>query len=105
MEVCQALENIQKVNQGKYLGLPMVVTGSKQQLFGYIRDNIQQQLKKWKNKLLSAAGKEVMLKSVAMAMPTYTMSCFKMPKKICKDINVVMANYWWGEANGRNKMH
>ena len=93
MEVCQALGNIQKVNQGKYLGLPMVVTGSKQQLFGYIRDNIQQQLKKWKNKLLSAAGKEVMLKSVAMAMPTYTMSCFKMPKKICKEINAVMANY------------
>ena len=105
MEVCQALGNIQKVNQGKYLGLPMVVTGSKQQLFGYIRDNIQQRLKKWKNKLLSAAGKEVMLKSVAMAMPTYTMSCFKMPKKICKEINAVMANYWWGEANGRNKMH
>nr|XP_027122200.1 uncharacterized protein LOC113739155 [Coffea arabica] len=105
MEVCQALGNIQKVNQGKYLGLPMVITRSKQQLFGYIKDNIQQRLKKWKNKLLSAAGKEVMLKSVAMAMPTYTMSCFKMPKKICKEINAVMANYWWGEATGRNKMH
>ncbi|XP_027166037.1 uncharacterized protein LOC113766004 [Coffea eugenioides] len=105
VEVCQALGNIQKANQGKYLGLPMVVTGSKQQLFGYIRDNIQQRLKKWKNKLLSAAGKEVMLKSVVMAMPTYTMSCFKIPKQICKEVNAVMANYWWGEANGRNKMH
>ena len=55
--------------------------------------------------MLSAAGKEVMLKVAAMAMPTYTMSCFKIPKRLCKDINSTMANYWWGEANGRNKLH
>ncbi|XP_071923131.1 uncharacterized protein [Coffea arabica] len=67
MEICQALGNIQLATQGKYLGLPMVITSSKQQLFGFIKDNIQQRMKKWKNKMLSAAGKEVMLKSVTMA--------------------------------------
>lgn len=40
VEISQALGNIQMVNQGKYLGLPMVVTRSKQQLFGYIKDSI-----------------------------------------------------------------
>ncbi|XP_027086667.1 uncharacterized protein [Coffea arabica] len=54
---------------------------------------------------VATQGKEVMLKSVTMAMPTYMMSCFKLPKKICKEINAVMANYWWGEANGKNKLH
>ncbi|XP_027076996.2 uncharacterized protein [Coffea arabica] len=101
----QALGDIQIVNKGRYLGLPMVVTRSKNQLFGYIKDNIQHRLQRWKNKLLSAAGKEVMLKAVALALPTYTMSCFKLPKRLRKDINSIMANYWWGEANGRNKMH
>ncbi|XP_027177947.1 uncharacterized protein LOC113777099 [Coffea eugenioides] len=105
MATTQALGDIQLVTQGKYLGLPMVVTRTKHQLFGYIRDNIQQRLKKWKNKLLSTAGKEVMLKSVTLAMLTYTMSCFKLSKKLCKEINSTMANYWWGEANGKNKMH
>nr|XP_027093548.1 uncharacterized protein LOC113713943 [Coffea arabica] len=104
-EVSQALGNLHVVSQGKYLGLPMVVTRSKQQLFGYIKSSIQQRLKKWKNKLLSAAGKEIMLKSVALALPTYTMSCFKLPKKLCKEINSTMANYWWGEENGKNKIH
>ena len=42
----QALGDIQLVNQGKYLGFPMVVTKTKQQLFGYIKDNIQQRLQK-----------------------------------------------------------
>nr|XP_027119726.1 uncharacterized protein LOC113736790 [Coffea arabica] len=91
MEVYQALENIQIVSQGKYFGLPMVVTKSKQQLFGYITYSIHQRLKNGINKLLSAAGKEVMLKSEALAMPTYTMSCFKLPKKLCKGINSIMA--------------
>ncbi|XP_027082613.1 uncharacterized protein [Coffea arabica] len=46
VEVSQALGNIHVVSQGKYLGLPMVVTRSKQQLFGYIKSSIQQRLKK-----------------------------------------------------------
>ncbi|XP_027156752.1 uncharacterized protein LOC113757854 [Coffea eugenioides] len=50
-------------------------------------------------------GKEVMLKAVAMAMPTYVMSFFKLPRRLCKDICALMANFWWGESNGRNKMH
>ncbi|XP_027182362.1 uncharacterized protein LOC113780787 [Coffea eugenioides] len=46
-----------------------------------------------------------MLKFVALALPTYTMSCFKLPKKLCKEINSTMANYWWGKENGKNKIH
>ena len=46
-----------------------------------------------------------MLKAITMAMPTYVMSCFKLPRKLLKDINSAMANYWWGETNGKNKMH
>lgn len=48
-------------------------------------------------KLLSPTGKEVMLKSVKMALPTYTMSCFRLPKGLCKEINKMLARYWWGE--------
>nr|XP_027060751.1 uncharacterized protein LOC113687311 [Coffea arabica] len=104
-EICQIMGNMQQVSQGKYLGLPMVVTRTKEQIFGFIRNNIQQRLLKWQNRLLSAAGKEIMLKSVSMAMPTYTMSCFKVPKRLCKDISSIMSNYWWGEVNGKNKIH
>ncbi|XP_027099029.1 uncharacterized mitochondrial protein AtMg00310-like [Coffea arabica] len=94
-----------EVKQGKYLGLPMVISRTKEQRFGYIRDNIKRRLESWKNKLLSPTGKEVMLKVVTMAMPTYVMSCFKLPRKLLKYINSAMANYWWGEMNGKNKIH
>lgn len=67
-EICRCLGNIQLVNQGKYLGLPMVVTRTKEQVFGFIRDNIKKKLESWKQKLLSQAGKEALLKAVMKEM-------------------------------------
>ena len=40
-DVCTELGGIQPVSQGKYLGLAMVISRSKGQLFGYIKDNIK----------------------------------------------------------------
>lgn len=103
-EVCQAMGSIKQVEQGKYLGLPMVITRSKEQVFGFIRNSIDKKLKGWRNKLLSQVGKEIMIKAVAMAMPTYTMSCFRLTNKICKEISSKMADYWWGDADGKKKV-
>ena len=86
-----------EIKQGKYLGLPMVISRSKDQIFGFIKENIKRKLQDWRNKLLSSAGKKVMLKAVSMAMPTYA--------NLCKDISSLMANYWWGDSNGKNKLH
>nr|XP_027088580.1 uncharacterized protein LOC113709937 [Coffea arabica] len=105
VEVIQSLGTIQVATQGKYLRLPMVITRSKQQVFGYIKDSISRRMNSWKNKLLSQGGKEVLLKAVFMAMPVYTMSCFKLPNKLCKEVTSIFANYCWGENDGRNKMH
>ncbi|XP_071921851.1 uncharacterized protein [Coffea arabica] len=104
-EVRQSLGTIQVATQGKYLGLPMVITRSKQQVFGFIKDSISKRMKNWKNKLLSQGGKEVLLKAVSMALPVYTMSCFKLPNTLCKEVTSIFAKYWWGEAEGRDKIH
>ena len=43
-------------------------------------------LSSWKEKLLSSASKEILIKSVAQAIPTYTISCFKLPDALCDEL-------------------
>ena len=58
--------------------------------------NLAKKLAGWKEKLLSKAGKEVLIKVVAEAIPTYTMSCFKIPDSLCFEMTNLIRNFWWG---------
>ena len=66
----------------KYLGLPLFVGRAKKQSFNYIRERIWHKMQGWKEKLLSQAGREVLIKAVVQAMPTFTMNCFKLYARI-----------------------
>ncbi|KAL9813407.1 putative ribonuclease H domain, reverse transcriptase zinc-binding domain-containing protein [Arabidopsis thaliana] len=59
----------------------------------------------WQNNFLSPGGKEVLLKAVAMALPTYTMTCFKLPTTICQQLSSVMAEFWWKNKRDSKGMH
>ncbi|XP_019166552.1 PREDICTED: uncharacterized protein LOC109162294 [Ipomoea nil] len=92
---------VQAPNFGKYLGLPSFIGRNKKAAFSYIEDKIRQRILSWNKKLLSQAGKEVLLKSVAQAMPTFSMSVFLLPMGVCSAIERVMNRYWWGAGNER----
>ena len=64
-----------------------------------------EKLKGWKEKLLSQTGKEVLLKSVIVAMPAYAMNCCRLPKSLYQEICSEMARFWWGKSEGRRKTH
>lgn len=91
--------------QSKYLGLPLVIERSKRQVFDFIRQKTVNKLKGWKEKLPSQAGKEVLLKSVVLALPTYVMSCYRLPKELCRNICSEMARFWWGQREDERKIH
>ena len=65
----------------RYLGLPTFIGRSKKMVFQGVQDRVWKKLKGWKEKLLSRAGKEILLKAVIQAIPTYAMQCFELPKK------------------------
>ena len=60
--------NLQVHNESlseRYLGMLTDVGHSKNGTFKYLRDRVWEKIKGWMEKLLSAAGKEVLIKSVA----------------------------------------
>src|SRR4051812_16692582 len=64
----------------KYLGMPSDIGSSKNGAFKYLKDRLWSKIHGWIEKSLSTAGKEVLVKSVAQAVPVYSMSCFKLPR-------------------------
>ena len=74
----------------KYLGLPSFVGREKKTCFTHIKERIWAKMQEWKEKLLSQAGKEVMIKAVVQSIPTYSMSVFKLLVGLCKDIEAMI---------------
>lgn len=53
-------------------------------------------LNAWKARLLSPAGRVVLIKSVLQALPVYYMATEKLPNKVLSAISVLTRKFYWG---------
>ena len=84
---------MQDTHHKKYLGLPSIIGKSKVEIFAEIKKRVERKLSGWKEKMLSMGGREVLIKAVAQAIPTYAMSCFQIPKSLCDDMKTMMKKF------------
>ena len=103
-EIINILGSMHDSNHTKYLGLPFIIGRSKKLVFAEIKEKVGKKLASWKGKLLSTGGKKVLIKVVAQAIPTYTMSCFQLPKSLYEDLEKLMRSFWWGQKHQETKM-
>jgi hypothetical protein len=78
---------------GKYLGLPSMIGRNRTAVFAYIKDRIWQKINSWSSKCLSKAGREVMIKSIFQAIPSYVMSIFLLTASIINNIETMMNSF------------
>ena len=78
---------------------------NKKASLNYIKERVWSKLQGWKEKLLSQAGREVLIKAVVQAIPTFAMGFFKLPMGLCHDIEMLIQKFWWGEYGERRKIH
>jgi hypothetical protein len=85
------LNIMQEARNERYLGLPMSIGQSRKKAFQFIKKKVWIRIQGWQDKLLSKAGKEILVKAVAQAIPTYAMSCFDLTKGICEELNSMIS--------------
>jgi len=69
----------------------------------YLKDRIWQRIQGWKEKLLSRAGKEILIKAMAQAISTFAMGCFDITKGVCEQISAMICKFWWSNQDKRSK--
>jgi hypothetical protein len=60
-----------------------------------LKDRKWKKIQGWKEKLLSKAENDVLIKAVAQSIPTYVVSCFDLKKTFCDDIGTMISRFWW----------
>jgi hypothetical protein len=93
-----SLQVVQRAFEDKYLCLP-----TPEGKF----ESLQARLSKWLIDLgdstLSQSAREILIKAIAQANPTYVMGVFKLPASVCDDLGQLIRNYWWGSEKGKRK--
>jgi hypothetical protein len=101
----RAILGVERVDfEEKYLGLPTPKGRMKRDVFQPLEQRFLKRMTAWKEKELSAVGKEILIKSVAPALPNYIMSIFKLTNGLCEDLMKAIRAYWWGSEKGRRRM-
>ena len=61
----------------------------------FLRKRVWKKTHGWKEKLLSKVGKEVLIKAILQAVPTYVMSVFMLPASLCDELTSMVRSFWW----------
>nr|XP_025679206.1 uncharacterized protein LOC112779177 [Arachis hypogaea] len=92
-------------NLGMYLGLPGIWGRSKIKALNWIEEKVMEKVEGWKEKLLNQARKEVLIKAVIQAIPSYAMSVIEFPKVFCQRLNARIARFWWANSGKEIGIH
>ena len=61
-------------------------------------------MSRWKEKILSIGGREILIKAVAQAILMYTISCFQLPKGLCDELERMMRMFRWGQRGQESRI-
>lgn len=79
----------------KYLGLPLLSTRLSQSDCIPLFHHVTSRIKSWKVRVLSYAGRVLLIKVVLSSMLIFWTACFVLPKKTINCLNTLFRNFLW----------
>jgi hypothetical protein len=89
----------------KYLGIPLYYNKLSREDLQPLIDKIIKRIVGWRGKLLTQAGRMILIKTCIASIPIYLFSFFKFPRWVVDLINSHMANCFWDDYKGHRKLH
>lgn len=74
------------------------------QAFNFLYEKFESKLQAWKGRLLSLAGRLVLIRSVLMSILIYFMATTKTPKKVINGITGTIRRFFWGKPEKERYM-
>uniref|UniRef100_A0A2N9I0Z5 Reverse transcriptase domain-containing protein n=1 Tax=Fagus sylvatica TaxID=28930 RepID=A0A2N9I0Z5_FAGSY len=74
-------------DHANYLGAPLFTSRSRSKDFKFLQEKVESRLKGWRCKSLSWVGQSTLIKSVAMAIPSYTFASFDVLNVVCDKLD------------------
>ncbi|XP_059663663.1 uncharacterized protein LOC132309364 [Cornus florida] len=85
--------------------MPVLIGCSKADVVKFVSQKVQSRLMIWTSTLLFKGGKEVFIKAVLSALPTYVMACFWLPSSLCEEIMKFIRSFWWRKKPEAHAVH
>ncbi|KAA3487399.1 reverse transcriptase [Gossypium australe] len=92
-------------NPKKYLGLPKMVCHCKKNTSVEIKEIFLTKMKSWSARNLSIGGKDVFIKAILQASPTYAIECFNLHVSVCRELENFMCKFWWRNLRSCKGIH
>lgn len=88
-----------------YLGAPSFSLRNKRVQFGYLKERMLKKIKSWRHRHYTKGGKEVLIKAVLQAIPTFAMGCFRIPTSIHRELDMICARFLWESSPEKGGVH
>ncbi|RVW42450.1 Transposon TX1 uncharacterized 149 kDa protein [Vitis vinifera] len=88
-----------------YLGLPLGAPYKSTSAWDAVEERFRKRLSLWKRQYLSKGGRLTLLKSTLSSLPTYFLSLFVIPKRVCARLEKIQRDFLWGGGALENKPH
>jgi hypothetical protein len=89
----------------KYLGIPLHYNKLRREDLQLLIDKIIKRIAGWRGKLLTQAGRLLLIKTCLASIHIYLLSFIKFPKWVIDLINPHLANCFWDDFEGHKKLH
>lgn len=93
VEIADTIGVSLEAESGKYLGAPISTSRGS---FDFLIEKFSSKLTMWKSRVLSQAGRVVVIKSVLQSLPIYYMATCQILAKVLNQLSGIIRRFYWG---------